>query len=346
MEELCPMSILNQACAFLQTKVLPYIPLQHQKLFSFGFSALTLQSFTSLNGNARMTIENRSTAESKIYRLVSNKDITKHFMDLVSGLHLVSPGERINVDFSTFCGYQVLTFAKQTSLGRAIPVYIAAITYPIENPGSQTQFIIAEVKKFMSLLGFSVHLVFDRGFELPYLANSLTENHVNFTIRMKKDKHVLYMGKDIPLRNLPWFENDVVIGIYGKDIRVVRSEKLSERKDSEGKEEPWYLLTNDIKSTRDRVVADYYFRFEIEETFKDLKHVCELKSFYRIKKKQTFLVLLWFFMLSVWMAFLLEETKEYLSLRVTQNKHKKISIVRFFFEQISLEKNQLFCMSP
>lgn len=334
------MSILNQASTFLQTKLLPHIPLQHQKLFSFGFSALTMQSFTSLNGNARMTVENRSTAESKIYRLVSNESMLAHFMNLVSGLQMVSPGDRINVDFSTFCGYQVLTFAKQTSLGRAIPVYIAAITYPIENPGSQTQFIIAQAKKFTDLLGFSVHLVFDRGFELPYLASSLIENKINFTIRMKKDKHILYLGKDMPLRNLPWFENDVVIGMYSKQLRVVRSEH------KKGMEEPWYLLTNDTKSTRDKVIADYYFRFEIEETFKDLKHIFELKSFYKIKKKQTFLIMLWFFMLSIWMTFLLEKTKEYLTTRITKNRHKKMSVVRFFFEQISLERNQLFCMSP
>ncbi len=72
----------------------------------------------------------------------------------------------------------------------------------------------------MKLLGFSVHLVFDRGFELPYLASMLVENKINFTIRMKEDKHVLYFRKDISLRNLPWFENDVTIEIYGRELRV------------------------------------------------------------------------------------------------------------------------------
>ncbi len=324
------MDILNQSYAFLQTKLLPHIFKKHQQQFSFGFEALTLSPFVSLNGNARMIIANRNTAESKVKRLVGNEKFLSYFPILLTQLSLVKPGDRINVDFSTFCGYQVLTFAKQTALGRAIPVYIAAITYPITDPGSQTQFIIAEVKKFIDLLGFSLHLVFDRGFELPHLARCLASLHISFAIRMKKDKHVNYMGKDIPLRHLPWFANDVIVGLYETQLRIVRSEK------KKGMEEPWYLLTNDTKSTRDKVVANYYFRFEIEETFKDLKHIFELKSFYKIKKKQTFLILLWFYMLGIWTAFLI--TTDYLKQRVIQNKHKILSIVRYFFEQIQFAK--------
>lgn len=324
------MSILNQAYSFLQIKILPSILRKHRQQFSFGFEALTLAPFVSLNGNARMIIRNRNTAESKVKRLVRNSMFLKYFPALVREFSFIRPNDRINVDFSTFGGFQVLTFAKQTSLGRSIPVYIAAITYPIDNPGSQTQFIIKEVKQLIKLLGFSIHLVFDGGFELPYLISSLIENKINFTIRMKKDKHVDYRGKDIPLRNLPWFENDVLVVIYGRKLRIVISEK------KRNMEEPWYLLTNDFKGTRDNVVADYYFRFEIEETFKDLKHIFELSKFYQIKKKQTFLILLWFCIIGIWMSFLF--TKAYLKQRIIQNKHKLLSLTRFFFEQIQLTK--------
>lgn len=324
------MSILNQAYSFLQIKILPYILRKHRQQFSFGFEALTLAPFISLNGNARMIIKNRNTAESKVKRLVRNPAFLEYFPSLVKRLSFIKPCDRINVDFSTFGGFQILTFAKQTSLGRAIPVHIAAITYPILNPGSQTQFIIREVKQFVKLFGFPVHLVFDRGFELPYLANSLVDNQIKFTIRMKKDKHIDYKGKDIPLRNLPWFEGDVLVEIYGKILRIVRSQKKKNMK------EPWYLLTNDFKSTKDVIIADYYFRFEIEETFKDLKHIFKLSKFYKIKKKQTFLILLWFCIIGIWMSFLL--TARYLKQRVIQNKHKLLSFTRFFFEQIQLAK--------
>ncbi len=170
------MSILDQAYAFLQTKLLPNILLKHQKQFSFGFDALTLTPFTSLNSNARMAMGNRHTAESKIKRLVGNKKFLIYFPLLLKELRLVKPYDRINVDFSTFCGFQVLAFAKQTSLGRAIPLYIAAITYPIENPGSQTQFIIREVNHVARLLGFPVHFVFDRGLSYHTLLLHLLNN--------------------------------------------------------------------------------------------------------------------------------------------------------------------------
>lgn len=263
-----------------------------------------------------------------------------YFPEIVSQLHLVNTSDIINIDFSSFCGFEVLTFAKQTQLGRAIPVYIAVITYPIDNPGSQTLFIINEVKKFRKLLGFAPHFVFDRGFELPYLAWYLVTNHVSFTIRMRKDKHVLYQGKDIPLRNLPWFADDCMVAIYGETLRIVVSEKKKTM------EEPWYLLTNDFIKTRDQIVAFYYFRFEIEETFKDLKYIFTLKKFYRIKKKQTFIMLLWFYLLGIWLSWLTPQPNQYLTERIQKNPHKRLSITKYFFEQVQLTKQAVTFMPP
>lgn len=331
MEELCPMHILRESTVCFQETILPHIHKRHRKLFAFGFSSLSLHHFVSLNANARMFVANRGTAESKAYRLVSNGHILAYFSSLLSCLKLVEKGDRINVDFSSFCGYEVLTFAKQTFLGRAIPVYIAAITYPITDPTSQTLFIKKEVATFLKLVDVPVHLIFDRGFELPRLVHSLVSiPGIFFTIRMRKDKHVIYTGKDIPLLNLPWFADDCEVFIYEYELRIVRSEK------KKGMEEPWYLLTNDVKSTRDRIVADYYFRFEIEETFKDLKHVFALNTFYRIKKKQTFLILLWFYILGMWLMWSIPQTKLFLAKRVGQNKHKRLSVTRHFYEQLHL----------
>jgi hypothetical protein len=327
------MHILRESTRYFQANILPHIAKRHKKLFAFGYSSLTLTHFVSLNANARMSIPNRSTAESKIYRLVSNPKILTYFPLLLKRLELVQKGDRVNVDFSTFCGFQVLTFAKQTSLGRAIPLSVAAITYPIENPGSQTRFIIQEVKAFRELLGFPVHLVFDRGFALPYLAHYLVINHINFTIRMKKDKHVLYQGKTLPLGKLLGNENDCTVFIYETSLRVVRSEK------KKGLVEPWYLLTNDTTSTRDKIITDYYFRFEIEETFKDLKHIYELNTFFTIQKKQTFLTLLWFYLLGLWIMWKIPQTQLFLTKRVAQNKHKRLSVTRHYYEQLQLFKS-------
>jgi len=332
------MCILQESYDFLQQKLLPQVGKRHTKLFTFGFEALTIKPFVSLNGNARITVANRKTAETKIYRVMHTPPFVSLFPHLVTHLRLVKPTDTINVDFSTFCGYQVLTFAKQTSLGRALPVYFSVIEYPIESEGSQTIFIKETINSFVKLLGFRVHLVFDRGFESPYLVPFLREQQIPFTMRFKKDKHVLYGKKEIPLRNLPWFENDTIVEVYEcVTLRVVRSEKMSERKDSLGIVEPWYIITNDYQSSTDQIIARYYFRFEIEETFKDIKYVFTLKRFYRIKTQQTFTILLWFYVLAVWLAFLLKTTKAYLIQRIEQKRRKKLSVVRYFAEAIQLE---------
>ena len=335
------MSILQESYDFVQTRLLPKVSKRHRKLFTFGFEALTIRPFVSLNANARITIPVRNTAQSKMLRLVSNVQILQYFSSFVSDLQLVKPTDSVNVDFSTFCGFNVLTFAKQTHLGRALPLFFALIVYPIDE-GSQTRFIMKEITRFSTLLGFCPHLVFDRGFESPYIIPFFVKENISFTLRLKKDKHVMYQIKDIPLRNLPWHEKDCLVSIYQaygctQPLRVVVSEKLSERIDGNGNTEPWYLLTNDFVSSRERIVGRYYFRFEIEETFKDVKHIFNLKKFYTIEKQQTFYILLWFVMLGVWLSFLLEETKQYLTKRVQQKRRKRLSITRFFTESIQIE---------
>lgn len=96
------MSIVQQSYEFLQTKLLPHISRKHHPLFSFGFSALTMQPFVNLNSNARMTNSNRNTAESKIRRIMKKEKMLEHFSNLVTQLQLVSATDHINVDFSTF----------------------------------------------------------------------------------------------------------------------------------------------------------------------------------------------------------------------------------------------------
>lgn len=325
------MDILRQSYNFLQTKLLSTISPKHKGLFTFGFEALTLRPYVSLNGNARMTNSNRSTAETKIYRVVSNSKLLPYFSNLTSSLHLVKPGDCVNVDFSTFCGFEVLTFAKQTQLGRAIPIHISAITYPIFDPGSQTQFIMHQVRELVDILGFCPTLVFDRGFESPFIIPFLLKERIPFIVRIKQGKFVNFEGLDLPLKNLPWFEKDTTITVYNQKLRIVVSEK------KKIVEKPWFLLTNIFAKTKEEIIASYYFRFEIEETFKDLKHLFDMKTFYRIKKKQTFLILLWFYILSVWLSFLLKGTRQYLVKRVYLNRHKKLSVVRFLTEAIQLE---------
>lgn len=327
------MNILLETAGFFNTKIIPLIGKRHRKLFSFGFQALSLQDFISLNSNARSIIGNRSTAESKIFRLVSNRAVQEYFPYMASSLELVKPADTVNVDFSSFCGFEVLTFAKQTVLGRAVPLCFAPLTYPIFlDERSQTLFTIREVRRFREIFGFYPSFVFDRGFTLPLLVEFMINERITFYLRMKKDKDVTYRDKELPLRCLPWFENDCSINVYDHKLRIVVSEKKGE--------EPWYILTNDFLSSWDKIVAKYYFRFEIEETFKDLKHVGRLKKFF-VRKKLTFSILLWFLILSIWLSFLVAHMRYLISRRIKINAHKRLSFIKQFFESVSQAKNLL-----
>src|SRR5437867_267349 len=117
------MSIVGQTRRFVTTRILPFIKPKHQQMFSFGLQALTLTPYESLGSNARLVVENLSTASSKIYRLVSNKTLLSNFHRLVRETGLVTKTSLVNVDFSTFCGFQTLCFGVQTEEGRALPVW-------------------------------------------------------------------------------------------------------------------------------------------------------------------------------------------------------------------------------
>jgi len=327
------MNILLQTVKLFNNRIIPLTGKRHRKLFSFGFQALSLQDFVSLNSNARSIIRNRSTAESKIFRLVSNETMREYFPRLAASLGLVEPTDTVNVDFSSFSGFEVLTFAKQTVLGRAIPLYFCPLTYPIIlDEKSQTLFTIREIKKFKEIFGFYPSFVFDRGFTLPLLVEFMIKEKITFYLRMKKDKYIFWKKKYLPLRCLPWWEDDTAVSVYNRDLRLVRSQQKGT--------EPWYILTNDFASSSDQIVSRYYFRFEIEETFKDLKHVGRLKKFF-IRKKLTFSILLWFLILSIWLSFLVAQMRHFITGRVKTNTHKRLSFIRQFFEAISQSKNLL-----
>src|ERR687893_539665 len=96
------MVIVKQSYEFMQSHLIPRIAKRHKKLFLFGFEALTLRPFVSLNGNARTTIAVRKTAESKMYRLMDQEKMLAYFPTFVVLLELVTKTDTINVDFSTF----------------------------------------------------------------------------------------------------------------------------------------------------------------------------------------------------------------------------------------------------
>lgn len=326
------MSTLAETIRFFNGTVLPHVLPKWQPRFRFGFAAFSLRPIESLNANGRMLVQNRRTAETKVSRCLRTAYFSRLFPSLLRPLGLVQAGNCIAVDFSDFRGRQVLTFAKQTGEGRAIPLSFATIRYPIAE-GSQNTFIIAEVERFLATIGVPVHLIFDRGFELPALIQCLAQqSDVQFTIRLKSMKHVTTSsGRRTAIRTLRG--RDVVITAYGHALRVVRSPRAS------GAAEPWYLLTNDRTTPAGDLIVMYARRFEIEEFFKDAKRLADLEYLRRNVSDRTLTTVLWFVILGCWMAWLTHGIcAAWMALRSALHPHRRLSLLRWFWEAIQIEQ--------
>jgi hypothetical protein len=332
----------------VKTRILPFVSAKHRSLFSFGLAALTFQKYSSLNSNARCVVENINTAHSKIYRLVSNKRFLFNFYNLVSMSGFVTRKSLVNVDFSSFCGFETLAFAVQTQMGRALPVWADCLTYPIKKIGSQNLFILKNIKLFKKALGFYPRFVFDRGFMIPSLIEFLLKEKVIFYLRIKKGKKLLWIDKKgnpkkQTAEQIGKKTKDTTVFLYGKRLRLVVS-PVPKDPDSKGKKEPWYILSTDERSSRKKILKVYRQRFEIEESFKDLKHLFNLKKLV-IKKKLTFKILLWFQIISFWLSYWCTKKKEKLRKKLT-NKHKLHSYPRMWFEGIQREIRKELIFHP
>jgi hypothetical protein len=327
------MNIVGQTKRFVTTRLLSHILPKHKKLFAFGIQALTLTAYESLGSNARLVVKNVSTASSKIYRLTINTSLIKDFSHLVQVSGLVNKGSFVNVDFSTFCGFQALCFGVQTGKGRALPVWNASITYPIKFVGSQNVFVLEQIKAFGKTLGFYPRFVFDRGFWIPCVMRFLLKNKILFYLRIKQGQHLVWRDKGMKqqAKVIGKHTKDATIELFGYKMRLVVSPPPPKQSNPKQKQntERWYILTNDMSTIRESILEIYATRFEIEETFKDLKHIQRLKVLH-IKKKETFTILLWFASLAQWIAWWVHEKKDVMKVHLK----KKRSFFRIFWEEL------------
>jgi IS4 transposase len=172
-------------------------------------------------------------------------------------------------------------------------------------------------------LGFWPKLVFDRGFGNESIITHLAAEGATFYIRLKAGRFVACDGERIEIRQLK--EKDTMIELFGLMLRVVRSSKSRRAK------EPWHVLTNDFSSSRNKVVKVYYHRFEIEETFKDIKHIWEYKRT-RLRKPNSLKILLWFVCHGIALLYLATKpTKQQL---YSGNTKKQTSWLRQAYEQV------------
>lgn len=327
------MSILGQTRKFVTNRILSVVKPKHQRLFSFGLQALSLTPYDSLGSNARQIVKNVCTANSKIYRLVTNKMLVHNFFKLVQTSGLLARNSLVNIDFSTFCGFQTLVFAVQTGNGRALPVWLNCITYPITNVGSQNIFVLDEIKAFGKLLGFFPSLVFDRGFWIPCVIQFLLKHNILFYLRIKQGQELFWEKgrKKVKAKTIGSYTKDAAITIFGYKLRLIVSPLPVKEKNPKKKQnrERWYIITNDMQTTKQAILVIYKTRFEIEETFKDYKHIQKLKVL-RIKKRETFVILLWFASLAFWLAWWVNGIKN----EKQVHPKKKRSFFRIFWEEI------------
>lgn len=115
------------------------------------------------------------------------------------------------------------------------------------------------------------------------------------------------------------------VRLFGLTLWVIRSPK------SRRAPEPWYILTNDMASSQTKIVKIYYHRFEIEETFKDIKHIFEYKRT-RLTKPNSLKILLWF--VSIGIALLYIVTKPTRQDIRAINPKKQTSWLRQAYEQL------------
>ncbi len=319
------MSILRATHKIVKTQVTPHIPQVWARLIPFGIAALSLRPLTSCNANARTTGVSRGAAEVKMARLLGNAKLPGTMANIVTHLGLVSERSYVNVDHSDFNGLVALVFAVQTRIGRALPIFqetaysgklsarkdapkrtqTLRAHYEARNKESdETKRTIASLKKLRKVLGFWPKLVFDRGFGGRDIIRLLVREDATFYIRLKSSRLVEIAGENdqatgngIPFPVKESRRVDEIVTISGQQLRVIRSPK-------NGKDdEPWYILTNDQTSSRNKIVKIYYHRFEIEETFRDIKTVLGMRRT-KLRKPNSLCVLLWFVILGILLLYL------------------------------------------
>lgn len=289
---------------------------------------------------------NPHTASTKTDRLLANERLAAHLGQVFDTLSLIKPTSLVNIDHSDMNGLTALVGAVQTRNGRAIPCLVET-TYAHHIPAdsdrprwqqlrtamqqarqnqSFTRHTVAGLQGLHDRLGFWPRLVFDRGFGNKSTVMHLQQEGALFYIRMKAGRYVELDGERLQIQKLAG--KDATIRLYGLRLRVIRSPK-------DGKNaQPWYILTNDMTSSRTKIVRIYYHRFEIEETFKDIKHIFEYKRT-RLMKPTSLKVLLWFVCLGIALLYLVTKWSEHPA--ASPHPKKQLSWLRQGYEQLQRE---------
>ena len=309
-------SIVRGIRTRIQNQLLPAVPSRWRPQLTFGLQAYGLRAFQSASGNARMVVANSHTGIRKAERLFQNTAFTGQLGFVFDQLGLVKPNSYVNVDHSDMHGLTALVGAVQTRKGRALPCMVET-TYAHHIPAHEdaaphwkrlraamkaarrqqtfTEHTVASLQGLADRLGFWPRLVFDRGFGNKSIVTHLHEAGATYYIRLKAGRQVECDGETTEIKTLP--SKDALVHMYDLSVRVIRSPK------DRRAQEPWYILTNDFTSSRAKIIQTYYHRFEIEETFRDIKHIFEYKRT-RLIKPNNLKLILWLVSLGIALLYL------------------------------------------
>lgn len=341
-------NIVRDTRSLIQNKILASVPKRWLPQLKFGIQAYSLQTFQSATGNARRVMSNANTAAKKSERLLANRNLANSLGSIFDSLKLVQRTSFVNVDHSDMNGLIALVGAVQTKIGRAIPCFVET-TYSDKLPGhnhasprkkmlrlarkqerkwqSFTGHTIDTLQSFADRLGFWPRLVFDRGFGNESIVTHLQAEGAVFYIRVKAGRYIELDGHREKIQNIK--AKDAIIKLYGLTLRVIRSTQ-------DGKnDEPWYILTNDMNRSRTKIVRIYYYRFEIEESFKDLKHILEFRRT-RLNKPNSLKIILWLMFIGIALLYKVTKPNSAANKKQTQNTNpkKRISWIRQALEQL------------
>ncbi len=354
-----PTNSIDSYKKLVQKMCIPAIKLGQRRQFLFGLNALAARPFVSLNSNARTTLASRSAAESKMARLLRNTRLQQQIAKLHLRLSGVKPTSLVNVDHSEFNGLSVLLFGMQTRIGRAIPIYLE--TMPSLAQGHQSDsnkyldskaryvawrqqtgldqygYTIYCITKLAERLGFVPRLVFDRGFCNKRILKYLKRSRITGYIRARGWFRV--SAEDGTKKRIAEFEPGSHLVSYGCKLRLVVGTKQGKH------QEPWYILTTDLVSSTADIIKIYYYRFEVEELFRDMKSLLRTKGS-RLKKPINLATLLWYVCLGIVLLYLSsprritggnEQPIKSVQPAYSTHPKKKLSILRVLLEDFEIQ---------
>jgi hypothetical protein len=155
---------------------------------------------------------------------------------------------------------------------------------------NQYEYTVYCIDQLRKQLGYVPGLVFDRGFCNKTILKYLKTQKILCYVRAKSWLYAVDSeGERRPLSSFATGSH--IVSICCK-LRLVVGAKLNDH------EEPWYILTTDLKKTDDEILEIYYYRFEVEELFRDMKSLLKTRGA-RLKKPTHLATLLWYVCLGI-----------------------------------------------